>query len=216
MIDTLTTLTEQIHRRLSGGDVPDDSPWDTDFLMQDLRNAIREDLKLEYLQSKNEGDEDKSTLSNFIASYFDIEVKVERQTRKTYIDLPQTPMTLRYNKGIWNIYDMKNPEKAFIYVANPDVTRNLPGGDLERNNFGFYREGLKAYFTRDIKREKVDKCLLKMVVVAPESMGVNDPLPLLPENTSRIIDIVVKRNVTPMLPNDRLNDGNPNIRPTNV
>jgi len=215
MIYTLNILSEMTRRRLSGGDIPNDSPYLPAQVIAELINAIREDLKLEMLGRRAGGEDDRTTITQYIATFFDIEVKEEKSTGRVYIDLPSSYSSLKHNKGIHAVSDMRTPNHRMIPVHNPGVTSHLPNVDLEQSNFGYYTEGQRIYWMRNILNEKIKKILLKLLVPAPDTLGNNDPLPLLPENVGRIIDVVVNRILNRM-PQDRLNDNNPNIRPNNV
>ncbi|MGC3945361.1 MAG: hypothetical protein QM762_12745 [Chryseolinea sp.] len=217
MIETLGTLTESIIRDLSGGDIPSDSPYKPEFVVRHICDAMREDLKMEILNRRGGmggKEDDRTAVTQYIATLGPITVKQDSATARTYIDLPAY-MSLKFNKGIHAISTEKGSLKRFIPIANPGVTSRLPHGDLERDNFGYYLEGLRAFFMRDLIREKITKLLLKVVQPAPESLGMDDPLPILPENVGRIKEMVKARMVN-RIPNDRLNDNNPNLRVTNA
>lgn len=217
MIETLGTIAEGCIRDLSGGDIPDDSPYKMEFVVPHVRDAMREDLKMEILQRRGGmggREDDRSPITQFIATYPDVLVKTDSTTARAYIDLPAY-MSLKFNKGVHAISQMKSPLKQFIPVANPGVTINLPHGDFERDNQGYYLEGQKAFFMRDLRRDEITKVLLKLIMPAAESFGIDDPLPLLPENVARIKE-VVKVRIQNKVINDRLNDNNPNLRMTNA
>jgi hypothetical protein len=103
-----------------------------------------------------------------------------------------------------------------IPVANAGVTVNLPHADMERQSYGFYVEGLKLLWIRNILRDKVTKVMVKLIVASADTLGIDEPLPVLPENVARIIDRVIGMQMNPRLPQDRLNDNNPNIRAQNA
>jgi hypothetical protein len=214
MIYTLNILTERVLRRLHGSDIPHDSPYDPDFIKVELKDAAREDLKLEIKEKRGGNEDDRTPITTYIATYTDVEVKLDKPTNRVYIDLPSTYMTLKYNKAIV-ISPMKRPNHRMIPVANPGVTSHLPHADFERDNYGFYTEGLKVFFMRDIKSDKIEKVLLKLTQPIPDDWGDDEELPLIGENVARILDIVVQRMLNKM-PQDRLNDGNPNLRANNA
>jgi hypothetical protein len=215
MIYTLNILTELIIRDLSGGDIPNDSPYSWDAVTAHVRNALREDLKLELLQRRAGREDDRTPVTQYIATYKDVEVQVEQETYRVFIDLPSSYMSLKHNKGIHAISPMKSPNAWMIPVANPGVTAHLQHADFERDNYGYYVEGQKVFFMRDIIKDNIKKVLLKLIVPAPDTIGADDPLPVIPENVARIIDMVKNRILNKNV-NDRLNDGNPNLRPQNV
>ncbi len=208
-------LIDLVIRDLSGGDIPDDSPYDRNFVLAHIINGIREDLKLELLQRGSGAEADRTPITQYIATYEDVPLEYNSKMFESYIDLPSGYMSLKHNKGIHWVADMRTPMKQMIPVANPGVTQNLPHADLERINFSFYVEGLKIKFTRNIKAEEVTKIFLKLIIPAPDGIGLDEPIALIPENVGRITDIAKKR-VQNLAINDRLADGNPNIRPANV
>jgi hypothetical protein len=217
MIETLNTITESVIKDLSGGPIPDDSPYDEAFVRLSVRDALREDLKLELLNRRagSDGENDRSHITQYIASYFDVQVQYEASTKRAYIDLPSTFMSMSWNKGLHCLADMRTPLKQMIPVTNPGVTVHLQHGNFERDNYGFYAEGRKVYWMRNILQDKVTKVLLKLIVPAPDTWGNDDPLPVLGENIARV-KRVVKNDILNRFPNDRVNDNNPNIRPQNV
>jgi len=217
MIETLGTMAERIIRDLSGGDIPSDSPYKFEFVVEHVRDVMAEDLKLEVLQRRGASggkEDDRSPITQFIATYPDVVVKVEAPTGRSYIDLPTSYPSLKFNKGIYWVSKMQS-QKPFIPVAYHSVVLQLSHGDFERDNQGYYVEGLKVFFLRDITKDEIKKVLLKMIVPAADTLGPDDPLPLLPENVSRIMD-AVKQRIQNRALQDRLNDNNPNLRGTNV
>ncbi|MEJ7644275.1 MAG: hypothetical protein WKF87_06750 [Chryseolinea sp.] len=215
MITTLATTAERIIRRLSGGDIPSDSPYKMEFVIEDVRDALRADLKLELLERRSGQEDDRTPITQYIATYFNIPVILEAATNRTYIEIPSNYMSLKHNKGIHWVASMRTPTRKMIPIANPSVTMNLPHGDLERGNHGYYVEGMKIYSMRNLLTDKGSKLLLKLLVPAPDTWSQDDPLPVLPENISRVMDIVVGRMSNPKVPQERLNDGNPNYRIAN-
>lgn len=215
MIDTLGTTAERVIRRLSGGDIPSDSPYKMEFIVADVRDMFRADLKLEVLERRTGQEDDRTPVTQYIATYFDIPVQLEILTKRAYIDMPSNYMSLKHNKGIHWVASMRTPNRKMILIANPSVAINLPQADLERLNYGYYVEGLRIYWMRDIMKDKEMKVLLKLLIPAPDTWTIDMPLPVLPENVSRVIDAVVAKNLNPKVPQERLNDGNPNYRAAN-
>lgn len=216
MTPTIQIIAERAIRRLSGGDIPNDSPYDIDFIKADVRDAMREDLKLELLQSRDQRDNNRGAVTLYLATYAPIKVLFDAMTNRAYITLPESGyMNLKYNKGIHAVSNVKTPLKRMIPIANPGVTSNLPHADLERSNFGYYAQGSKIFWMRNIIAENIANVMVVLVIPAPESIGDNEALPLLPENVARILDLVVKRNM-PMVPQDRIDDNDPNLRKLNA
>lgn len=215
MIETLGTIGERIIRGLSGGDIPSDSPYKMEFVIADIKDALREDLKLEILQRRSGREDDRTPVTQYIATYPNVLIQWDAVTKRCYFDLPSSYMSLKHNKGIHWVADARTPHLQMIPVANPGVTIHLPHADMERVNYAFYIEGLKGFFLRNVLRDKLQKLLLKLIVPAPDTWTIDMPLPVLPENIARVMDVVKNRQLM-RVPQDRLNDGNPNLRPANA
>lgn len=213
---TLNILQERLIRKLSGGDIPNDTPYDPAFAIEVIRDAMNEELKREILTRRGGDSDDKSAVSQYIYSY-SVDVQVDTVTRRAYAALPSYFLSLKYNKGIRAVIPLSASSdilKGMIRIDNPTVTSRLPHADLEQNNQGYYTEGMTVYFMRDIKRDRIDKVYIKLLVAAPITMGWDDPLPLTPESLGRIMDIAEQRMME-RVPQDRIADENPNLRATN-
>jgi len=215
----MTTINQEVEliiRRLSGGDVPDDSPYDPDYIAKEYRDAMREDLKLEILQRRQGHQDDKISVGLFVATYV-VDVLIDDVSKRAYIGVSENFLSLKHNRGIHDVVpvkpEAKHLQQSMVQVANPQVSAHLPIGDVE-GIYMYYLEGMRIFFVRDIKRDKIFKVFLKLIVPAPDSIGNNDPLPVLPENVARIRDIVAQRVVN-KFPQDRIADGNPNLRAVN-
>lgn len=219
----MTTLREEVElimRRLSGGDVPDDSPYDRDFVAREYRDAMREDCKME-MKTRRHGDgDDKSPIGQFIATY-KVPVATDTESSRAYVGIPDNFLSLKYNKGIHDLLAVDPKSKhllnSFLPVENPQVSSHLMVGDPEMmEGFNtYYLEGLKLYFTRNIRRDKIEYCFLKLLVPGADKYGLDDALPVLPENAARCRDIVCERMLRPGRPQDRIADANPNLRAVN-
>src|SRR5688500_5455907 len=106
MIDTLGTIAERVIRGLSGGDIPSDSPYKMEFVVADVRDALREDLKLEVLQRRSGREDDRTPVTQYIATYLNLAVQEDSVTKRAFITLPSSYMSLKHNKGIYWIADM--------------------------------------------------------------------------------------------------------------
>lgn len=211
---TLRILAERATRPLTGGDDPNDSPYDEDFVIEEVRDAMNQELKVEILQRRGGDSDDKSPISQFIYTYTDIEVQKDNTTERVFAELPSHFLSLKYNKGIRSVSENKKSTLTMIRCANPGVTANLPHADLEQRTFHYYLEGMRVYWLRNILKDGINKVMIKLIVAAPLTLNIDDPLPLLPEQVGRILDIVRAR-IRPLQPQDRIEDENPNLRSTN-
>lgn len=215
MTTTLRSEVELIIRELSGGDVPIDSPYDPDYIAMRYRSAMAQDCKMEMLLKRQNGEEDKGAMGLYIATY-KVEVLIDDMTKRAYAGIPESFMSMKFNRGIVDVLSFK-PEashllNSILAVDNPNVSSHLVVGQTEMPFR--YLEGLRIYFTRDIKKDKIMHVLLKLLVPGAESYGWDDPLPVIPENVDNIRDLV-KNRILNRVPQDRISDGNPNLRSTN-
>jgi hypothetical protein len=223
----MTTLREEVElimRRLSGGPVPDDSPYNRNFVAREYRDAMREDCKMEiYRRPRTDGSsgDDKALIGQFIATY-KVNVEVDTDSKRVFIAVPDNFLSLKYNKGIYDvvIVDPKatHLQNSVFPVHNPQISSHLPVGDpdMMKGFYTYYLEGLRIFFARDIKRDKIDSVYLKLIVPGADKYGWDDALPVLPENAARCRDIVCERMLKPgRIQQDRIADNNPNLRSVN-
>lgn len=213
MFYTFNILAERIIRDLSNGPISSDSPYDPEYIKLKIRDAMQESLKMEILGKRTGQTDDKEPPTSCIFTYT-LDVLIESATHRVYIELPSYFVSLKYNKGIHSVAPVKKSLHAMIRVQNPTVSSHLPHADLERANYGYYVEGLKVFWMRDIIKDDITRVLVKLVSAAPSNFGDDDVLPLIPENIGTIEDIV-KARVQNKGVQDRIADGNPNIRAIN-
>lgn len=211
---TLNKMAELTLRPLDGGDHPDDSPYDFDFVIEELRLAMNEDLKVEILGRRGGDSDDKSPIAQCIYTYTDIDVTFDSKTNRVFAELPSYFLSLKYNKGIRSVSTNTGSLKPMIKCHNPGVTAHLPHASLEQENYLYYIEGMRVFWMRDIKKDGINKVMIKLMIAAPATIGPDDILPLMPENAARIMEVVRKR-ISVKAPQDRIADGNPNLRNTN-
>jgi hypothetical protein len=211
---TPNQLIDLLHRRLSNGDVPSDSPYDRAFLWADLQNAIREDLKLENLNRRHGPEDDKSAIAQMIATYLlTVQTDKIKTEGRVYVALPDYFIAMKYNRGIHSIVAKRKPTTAMVRALNPHVTQHLPHREVE-NVYYWYAEGYRVYWMRNIVQDGIEEVYVKLITGAPDSYGMDDILPLLSENVSKIIDVCYQRNLG-KFPQDRIADNNPNLRNAN-
>lgn len=166
----------------------DDSQLSTDqglvlnYVIQFCRQAANS--LLSPIIYKNINDDDRSTLPLVIASY---EVSVQGTNPNKYIDLPEFYQSLPFNKGLYGIAPVKDRANHFIPRLNPAVSRSLPCSDLEPDQYSYFTEGLKVYFDEDMDLGKI---LVKLLVVAPDTIAATASLPIYPEMQVELIQMV--------------------------
>lgn len=179
---TIRKIAQEIIRIESGGDQSNDSQLSEAYIILMVRQAANKLLAPLIYARYNE--DDRTGIEMMIATY---EVNVQGTIPNKYIDLPEFYISLPFNKGIRGISPIEDRTNEFIPRHNPAVTRSLPCADLEKGQHSYFTEGLKVYFDGNFDSKKV---LLKLVVAAPDSIPVDDPLPIYPEMQSDIISMV--------------------------
>lgn len=178
-----------------------DSPFDLGYTMRLVRQAANTFLGPMILD--NMANDDRSTLHMLIVGY---EVDVLGETTHRYSNIPEFYQRLPFNKGLKGIAPIEEPDNEFIPRHNPTVSRNLPCGDAEQGST-YWTEGLKVFYDKEIELGKV---LMKLLVVAPDSIGPDDPLPIFPEMQFTIITMVRQMYANRPL-QDKMLDGNADI-----
>jgi len=199
---TLRKLARQIIELESGGAQSNDSQLTEAYVILLLRQASNKFLTQDLFARMAE--DDRSGLQLMIVPY---EVDVEGENPNKYIDLPEFYINLPFNKGIHGIAPVEDPTNFFIPRHNPSVSFNLPCSDLETDQYSYWTKGLKVYFDEDMDFAKV---LLDLVVASPDSIEVDDPLPIYPEHQADLI-VMVRQIISNRPLQDKILDNNPDI-----
>lgn len=201
---TLRKIAREIIELESGGARSIDSNLSEAYVIQYVRQASNTVLAPRVYEKMSQ--DDRSGLHLMIASY---EVSVAGTIPNKYITLPEFYISLPFNKGIHAIAPVEDPTNHFIPRHNPGVSRNLPCADLDPGQYSYWTKGMKVYFDGD----QVDfgKVLVDLVVASPDSIGVDDALPIFPEHQTEIIRIV-REMIKGMPLQDKILDGNPDIQ----
>jgi len=198
---TLRQLALEIIELESGGPRNDDSNLSLPYVIQYVRQMSNTVLKPRVYE--NMAQDDRSVLALMVASY---SVTVKGTGSNKYIDLPEFYMSLPFNKGLAAVAPIDDPTNFFIPRLNPAVSRNLPCADLDPDQFSYYAKGMKVFFDND--GFEFGKVLVDLVVASPDSIGIDDALPLFPEHQIEIVQKV--REMLKTMPlQDRLLDGSP-------
>lgn len=213
---TLRELSERTIRDLSGGDIPSDSPYDMDYVIQTWRDVMNADLKMESLNRRHGPSDDKSAVVQFIAKYtVPVEKDLVGTEMRVYAKLPDYFHSVKYNRGIYSVSEVKKSLRPMIKVQHAHVTDRLSHKhEIEGDTYFYYVEGMNVYWMRDILKDRITHVLIKLIIAAPSIYGPDDVLPLLPENIFDMM-IKVKMQIQNKFPQDRIADANPNLRAVN-
>lgn len=204
---TLNQIADLFLHDFSGGDVSKDSQLDRRDIVLKVRSYINSIIKVEIFNKKNEGD--NSAVSSAIGTY---EVTLLEDGGEKYILIPDFYLTLPYNKGIHRMYVKGNPYEDFVIQHNPGITSTLPHMKIQGLQF-CYVEGDKIKMGKGCSAKKAAKLILQLIVPVPDSIGPNDPLPILKEYMPEVM-ARLKADYAPLMaiPNDYANNQNTNLR----
>lgn len=187
---TLRQFAWEVHRILNGGKQAKDSEYDSRYTMDLIRKGMNEVVPLERYRKRNE-DDDKGPIAMYIASYkISVDEDTDRKCSKATI--PEFYHSEVWNRGIRAVSFVDEPNNPHIQRRHPEVSEKLPCGKLQ-GNIGYYVEGFTIFWDEKLKKQgkEVKKVLLRLLIAAPDSIGEDDPLPIIPEQQAVIMDRVL-------------------------
>lgn len=185
---TLKQIASQHITRFSGGDRQNKSELSYQEVIFNTRSICNELIKPVYWEKSNEGD--KSAITQCIASY---ELTLTNDVDCAFVTLPDFYIALPFNRGIWRVYQralkaMGNPTGTeFTLVHNPSVSLKTRTARYAGINIAWV-EAFKIKFYNLYAEPAgnnpnvpgTNKVIVQLQVMAPDSIGENDPLPILP------------------------------------
>ena len=182
---TLRSLAWQFIDDFSGGGKTVDSKLDERDVILKIRQIINEILPLQLYKNYAEGD--VSGPAMYIATY-ELTLLNDADRNLAYITLPEFHTSLPYNRGIHRIYLKDDPYRDIVISHQPGIGANLKAGNVAGINYGF-QEGLK-FILRNVSvepDEEPKKVIYQPIIAAPDTIGINDPLPIIPEQQGEIL-----------------------------
>jgi hypothetical protein len=204
---TLKQIAFLVKDRLSGGNASIDSQLDERDIMMFARAKMNEAVKLAFYENMREGD--RQVVPMYIATYTDVAVSQDDKLKVYYSNLPDLFITMPYSKGVHAVHPQKDPSITFIRSNNPGVVQSLAAGNFEGKP-SYYLEGLRMVYREKNFNTKWDKVIVKLLIAAPDKIGENDVLPLLPDQEAWVIEQCTQYFSAQVL-QDNLNDGNKDI-----
>lgn len=203
-MSSVKMLVSAIHRRLSNGDVTDDSRFTYRELRLHVRSQIGVALKRNFYEALN-ADDFRYGDDSVTTTYTDVPVLTEQRTGLKYLEIPAQTVSLGTMRGI-DVHDSNPISKyntTFIPVRNEEVFV----GSLQPNIpciVEYFRKGTKLYFKGVVDQEALD-------VTQKYSLPTNDDVELnLPPEYEDLVIAGVLELLAPKLANrDTQNDGTP-------
>ena len=205
MIITLRQIAYLVIDDLSGGDASVDSPYDERDIILKARGKLAYYCKVQKYERYQQGD--RGVPSAFIYIFENQAVTKITGIKYVVVDLPETPIDLPHNKGIYEVCPQADIYEPYIRRNNQGVTRKTRAGNLE-GSVGWWTEGRKIVL---YPKDKIgDKVAIKLLLPAPDDLASDQTLPMSPELLSQIVE-ELKAEMQSKVIEDTINDNNKDI-----
>jgi len=216
---TLVKLKAQVKRLLSAGTTPKDSKLSDAYIIEELRQVSYGLLKLEWFNSKNEGD--NSILPLCIATYNDVAVLNDTVRKKNYCVKPAYAMALPGGIGIQQVKPYSGiPAKDVAMIpVQPhewELFRSLlVGAEVLKDQFTFEDDRDNLWFSKKNNKTLLECGIsvleVKIAVHDPTQLDENDPYPIPPEMEMEVIKgVLILHGYTAKEIHDQINNDNQN------
>ena len=197
--DKKRQLAEQIQKVLDGR-VTKDSKFTLQEIELLIEQAFADAVKTTLFDNYRVGE--AIAPGQFIVTFESVPVKRSETRNRDYIDIPARFVSLPGNKGLWSIGPMGNDFTKFIPVSLGATNfTTVYATPFLQGNIGYELEGLKAFFTQDIK-STLPSCIVQLVTASTD----------VDFNISPDIDMIVIKSVLQILgvegPTDKVDDEN--------
>jgi hypothetical protein len=206
---TLRILANQFIDDISGQSKTADSRWDEREVVLKIRQLLNEVMILAYFGKYQEGD--RSAITQYISTY-KLPLQNDSDLNRAFVTLPEGYAALPYNRGIHRVFFKRDDEnyKDVVISHNPSIGQNTKAGRVPDVVYG-YLEGFNVFF-RNLSVEPDDDPLTvvaQLIIAAPDTIGLNDPLPVVPEQVSEVMKrLMASYRPTPI---DLAANGNPQL-----
>lgn len=189
---TLKEFSWEIIRILSGGQQSKDTEYDVRYVSELIRTAMNEVIPMEVIRKRSLAD-DRTAIRMYIASYPNIKIQYDDATNRSYANIPEFYQSMVYGKGVYGVSFMDKPYDPMIPQHNPEVSSRISAGSLQ-GKVGYSVEGYKIWWNKKMggKGKDAIQVLIRLVVAAPDTIGLDDNLPIIPEQKALIQDRVLQ------------------------
>ncbi len=216
---TFMTMAEQVIDLISKGEKPADSPLDERVIVRWLRQSAQRRIGGSIAAVWANGE--RVTDHNYIATFNDVEVKVDEATKDNYCDLPYFGHIFLFNNAHIQRVAPKKVSGGYGAAMIPisphemDIYGPLDAGYLE-GQWSYEPDRFKIRFHKrmgkTLKEVGINHVQIKALSVDPNSVGDNDPIPVSQELEMDIImDVVNIFGQGQEIEADMLTNANPNV-----
>ena len=167
-----------------------------------IEQSINRNLKLETFSRFQDGFIDIPR-SNII-KYSGIPTVSDAANNRAYAELPAIPPSLPMDMGVWKVSQSSSANNPYIPISSQDwevmgtgysngvQSEGINASFLEQQT-GFYLEGKRIYFTKDIKTAGVDAVDIHLLVSDMSQILDTDLLPINADMESTVISDVLQQ-----------------------
>ena len=200
---TIGKLTEQILRRLAGGNVPKDFPISSQEIKLFIAEKVAFILRVQLIEGIKY-DNNRSVNPHFVIP-FEEKVKMDSTETHFYVDLPSTFIDMMGNRGIQRVVPKGGTwvdDLIPLTVGASSLFSGTPAGDLQ-GDIGFYPQSKKIVLYTPNNRKPPSDVIIYLLTTEDDSN-------IDPAVADMVRDEAVKFYID-RVPRDVLNDENSDI-----
>lgn len=210
MATTKLSLSEQIMRMLSSFDRSRAEQVDQREVIILIDQFVNEKASSDYFATLKIS-KDKSPNASDVTTFFNVEVKFETDTDRTYCDLPSTYIKLPDDRGIYSVCPMKDMADQFIAIRPNSIwAYGSSHASFLSGSKGYYPEGgNKIYFDQNLLQltPPISKLMIKEFIASSSSISNTAPYPIsLEEEKYVVLEVFKLLAGVNMMPHDKVND----------
>ena len=205
MATTKRMISEQILRILNSGDVTMDNSLDLREIMMAIEQERDRLVRMRLFESMQLG---QAEIPGDVISHYDnVGIFLDSNKGMLYSNLPNEPLSLPNDYGVWQISYQKDQYDTFVRMPNGSL--GLYNGLLSSSlggRKGFFVEGNRVYYNANVDDCCGNKILLKMVINSgniDEDANLPIPADLISEVIKNVVQLYA---MVKQMPNDEQND----------
>ena len=198
---TIYKLSEQIMKRLAGGDIPTAISPSWGEVKISIGQVINELLKIDYYQfnaAQNNAERERIPNGTVLAMYEDL--PVQSYNRKSIATLPVKPIKLPRNMGVWAVYPKWDCDQNLDFDNEFIPLQMGHAGRLNSQplisdllmQVGYEVFGEQIVFTRDLTQIRRSVTVaVRLAIMDISKYDDYTMLPILPEHEAEVVKRVV-------------------------
>jgi len=200
----LDQMSELVMRKLNGGNITKDSPWDSREIRLHVENALNNKLLFDIRENMGETME---TIGQYIVTFTNVGVQWDNARKVSYVDMPARYISLPRNRGLFSIGSMTDQTNKYIPIMAGGSNFNTTDTPLLQGKIGYEPQGNQAIFTTDLTNGGADLNVKVMVQLVIAADGDKFKV-FVPANIEAEVIDYVYQSMANKKPEDKINDNN--------